>query len=241
MNNIEFKRGVAMIELIFALVIMGIVLLSAPMLIQQSTKSGFVAIQQEAIAATASHTQLLLAKYWDEADANNSIGTAPIITLNSPQAGSPFNLGGTNNIIGRTIAIGGLPIPASAIGTDINEINSSSYDDIDDYNGLPLHLTIFKNEATTTSAGDYIDQNVTITTSVTFADEGVVPLIGNTVNAGNSIYNSDVSTTGNDSNIKFIKVNLTSNNTNVAELNKSITLNAFSCNIGTYNLEGIQY
>jgi len=241
MNNIEFKRGVAMIELIFALVIMGIVLLSAPMLIQQSTKSGFVAIQQEAIAATASHTQLLLAKYWDEADANNSIGTAPIVIPQLPVGASPFNLAGINNIVGRTRAVAGLPVPASAIGTDTDEINASSYDDIDDYNGLPLHLTIFKNEATTTSAGDYIDQNVTITTSVTFADEGVVPLIGNTVNAGNSIYNSDVSTTGNDSNIKFIKVNLTSNNTNVAELNKSITLNAFSCNIGTYNLEGIQY
>jgi len=35
----EFKSGIAMIELIFALVIMGIVLLPSPMLIQQSIKS----------------------------------------------------------------------------------------------------------------------------------------------------------------------------------------------------------
>ena len=239
MNNIKFKKGIAMIELIFALVIMGIVLLSAPMLIQQSTKSGFVAIQQEAIAAASSHTQLLLAKYWDEADANNSIGTAPIVTLNSPQRGSPFNLGGLTNIVGRTTAIGGIPIPASPIGRDINETNGSTYDDIDDYNGLQLHLTIFNNETTTTSAGDYIDQNVTIATNVTFADEGTIPLAGDTVNVGNNIYNSNIAP--NDSNIKFIKVTLTSNNTNVAELDKNITLNSFSCNIGTYTLEGIQY
>ena len=239
MDNTRFKKGIAMIELIFALVIMGIVLLSTPMLIQQSTKSGFVAIQQEAIAAVSSHTQLLLAKYWDEADANNSIGTAPIVIPRFPIIGSPFNLAGTTNIVGRTTAIGGTPIPASPIGTDTNETNGSTYDDIDDYNGSQLHLTIFNNETTTTSTGDYIDQNVTITTSITFANEGIIPLIGDTINVGNNIYNSNIAP--NDSNIKFIKVNLTSNNTDVAELDKNITLNAFSCNIGTYSLEGIQY
>ncbi len=40
----EFKSGIAMIELIFALVIMGIVLLPSPMLIQQSIKSTFVGL-----------------------------------------------------------------------------------------------------------------------------------------------------------------------------------------------------
>ncbi|MCK4440776.1 MAG: hypothetical protein KAU90_02135 [Sulfurovaceae bacterium] len=246
MKQKKFKRGIAMIELIFALVIMGIVLLSTPMLIQQSTQSGFVAIQQEAIAATASHTQLLLAKYWDEIDANNSLGIAPIVIPNSP-INLSFNNAGMKNIVGRTTAIAGLPIPASSIGRDFNETNISNnkvyverLDDIDDYNGLPLHLTIFKNETTTTSAGDYIDQNITITTAVTFADDRTdTPIGGDIVNADNHIFDSNVSP--NDSNIKFVKVNLTSNNTNVAELNKSITLNAFSCNIGTFSLEGIQY
>ena len=77
----NFKRGIAMIELIFALVIMGIALLSAPMLIQQSIKSSNVALQQESIAALASHTGILLSKYWDEADSNYTTGVAPIITL----------------------------------------------------------------------------------------------------------------------------------------------------------------
>ena len=35
----RFKKGIAMIELIFAIVIIGIVLLSTPMLIQQSINS----------------------------------------------------------------------------------------------------------------------------------------------------------------------------------------------------------
>ncbi len=59
----EFKSGIAMIELIFALVIMGIVLLPSPMLIQQSIKSSFVALQQESISEVATHTAILLSKH----------------------------------------------------------------------------------------------------------------------------------------------------------------------------------
>jgi len=45
----------------------------------------------------------------------------------------------------------------------------------------------------------------------------------------------------NNSNIKFVKTNLVSNNTAVPELEKNITLEAFSCNIGTYSLGEEQY
>ncbi len=61
-----------MIELIFALLIMGIVLLSSPMLIQQSIKSNFIGIQQESISAISTHTAVLLTKHWDEKDANDT-------------------------------------------------------------------------------------------------------------------------------------------------------------------------
>ncbi len=60
------KSGIAMVELIFALVIIGIVLLSAPMLIQQSIRSGNIALQQEAIAAAAAQTSIVLSMHWDE-------------------------------------------------------------------------------------------------------------------------------------------------------------------------------
>ncbi len=53
----NFRNGIAMIELIFALLIMGIVLLSSPMLIQQSIKSSFIGIQQESISAISTIQQ----------------------------------------------------------------------------------------------------------------------------------------------------------------------------------------
>jgi len=44
------RKAIAMIELIFAIVVMGIVMLSAPMLVNKATQSSYVALQQESIA-----------------------------------------------------------------------------------------------------------------------------------------------------------------------------------------------
>ena len=65
------RPAVAMIELIFAIVIMAIVLLSAPMLISTASKSGFIAIQQEAINEAASQVNIIMGHHWDEGAAND--------------------------------------------------------------------------------------------------------------------------------------------------------------------------
>ncbi len=237
--NKRFKNGIAMIELIFALVIIGIVLLSAPMLIQQSINSGYVTLQQEAIAAASSHAGILVSKHWDEGDANNTTGVAPIITLNTQQSNSPFNFGGIIdvNTSSRTSAIADNNISASPIGTDGNETSPDLYDDIDDYNNKDLNLTIFNGETTTADIGEYVDQNITIKTIVTFANDRTKTNsdFNNSIVAINNIYlNRDLG--GVESNIKFIQINLTTKNSIIPELEKNITLNAFSCNLGTYTL-----
>ncbi len=228
-----------MIELIFALVIMGIVLLSAPMLIQQSVKSGYVTLQQEAIAAASSHAGILVGKHWDEGDANNTTGVAPIITLNTQEPNSPFTFGGIIdvNTSSRTSAIADNNISASPIGTDGNETTPDLYDDIDDYNNKDLNLTIFNGEATTADVGEYVDQNITIKTVITFANDRnrTDSDFNNSVVDVNNIYlNRDLG--GVESNIKFIHINLTTQNTTIPELEKNITLDTFSCNLGTYTL-----
>ncbi len=71
MQHIQIKRpAIAMIELIFAIVIMGIVLMSAPMLISVATKSGYVAILQEAIHEASSQVNMIAGYHWDENDAD---------------------------------------------------------------------------------------------------------------------------------------------------------------------------
>lgn len=234
------KRGIAMIELIFALLIMGIVLLTTPMLIQQSIQSSNVALQQESIAAIASHTGIILSKHWDEGDANLSAGVAPIITLLNPAAQSPFNLAGIGldaNVSGRTSTLSGNDINVSALGQDVLTV----FDDVDDYNNNPVTLNVFAGEVSDyTTLGDYVDRDITIATTVTFASDrpNANVLIGPNINAGNQIFgNQNIAF---DSNIKFIQTRLTTTNGEV-ELDKNITLNSFSCNLGTYSLGWSQY
>jgi Tfp pilus assembly protein PilV len=240
-NN--FKRGIAMVELIFALVIMGIVLLSAPMLIQQSIQSSNIAHQQESIAAVASHTGVLLSKHWDEANAKDAVGVSPVLKLSSPTADSNYDFSGItfdSNVSGRTTSIAEENLTAStALGQDNG--SSDDFNDIDDYHNFPITLSVFNAEASSAGTlGDYIDRNITINTTITYANDRPSGNIFNSssINAGNIFLNPSLS--GNDSHIKFVQATLTSNS-GVAELDKNITLNAFSCNLGTFYVGGAQY
>ncbi len=251
------KRGIAMIELIFSLVIMGIVLLSAPMLIQQSIKSGNVAIQQEAIAAAASQTSVILSMHWDE---NNNSNSAVSAMLDVNRA--PFDFNNTIVPLGLTGVTGrkstnaaGVTQPATlAINfgmdetndTDTNESSFLDYDDVDDYNfngNNDFGIVIFNDENTSADKGDYVDVNLSMRTTINYTEDRVdtgintpliginIPNMGKTLSLNNNINNTPLPT-GASSNIKFIHVNLTSKS-GISELDKNITFEAFSCNIGT--------
>jgi len=237
----NFKQGIAMIELIFALVIIGIVLLSAPMLIQQSSQSNSVALQQEAIAAVASHTSILLTKHWDEVDANLSAGAiAPILKTTAGDDRFDFNTtssrgGIEDNITGRMISVQRgvnndvVTLTASAIGSD-----GGDSDDIDDYDNTSLGLKLYAvGQETNASVGDYVDLNLTMTTIVRYINDSPATFgrVSSTNNMQTEYGNAFIGT----SNIKFVNVQLTTANpalNDTPELNKSILLQAFSCNIG---------
>jgi len=264
-NAILHKRGIAMIELIFSLVIMGIVLLSAPMLIQQSIKSGNVALQQEAIAAAASQTSIILSMHWDENN-NSNTGIPPMLNVNR----SPFDFnntinptliplgltGGLTGVAGRrSTNSAGFTLPAvtpaefgmdETNNSDTNESDYTKFDDIDDYNNSEFNLTVFHGETTSSDIGDYIDTTIVMNTTINYTEDRVntgdnTPLSGKTINLNNNINKSSI---GTQSNIKFINVNLTSKRAideGIKELDKNITFEAFSCNIGTTQTEGANH
>lgn len=239
------RRGIAMIELIFALVIMGIVLMSAPMLIQQSIRSGNVALQQEAIAAAASQTSIVLSMSWDENNSNIAAGVSPVLDTN--RVPFDFNLTdiplGLVGVSGRNIEDANTTLVPSAVfgmdwtdNNDTNETDYTKFDDVDDYDGSSFGLIIFNNEVTSADIGDYIDVNITMSTDINYAED--IPISGliSSINIGGGINRN--SPAGNPiTNIKFVSVNLTSNS-GVEELDKNITLEAFSSNIGTSLPEG---
>jgi type II secretory pathway pseudopilin PulG len=248
-KTISHKRGIAMVELIFSLVIMGIVLLSAPMLIQQSINSGNIALQQEAIVAAASQTSVVLSMHWDENNNSNS-AVSPMLDIDR----APFDFDETTTPLGLKDGVAGR-ISTSTAGTTLpptlpadfgidptadentTELDFTDFDDVDDYDNSNFSLTVFNSETTTADVGDYIDVNITMATAINYAEDRVssvvptntIPLNGSTLNLNNNINKNALTTP---SNIKFIRVNLTSNS-GIKELEKNITFEAFSCNIGT--------
>ncbi len=248
-KTIPYRRGIAMIELIFSLVIMGIVLLSAPMLIQQSINSGNIALQQEAIVAAASQTSVILSMHWDENNNSNSavspmldVNRAPFDFVTIPLQGLKSR--GLNGVDGRsTTKTGGATLPptlSADFGMDptadenTTETDFTDFDDVDDYDGSNFSLTVFNDETTTADVGDYVDVNISMSTAINYTEDRVTsmnttPLNGTTLNLKNNINKNDLAT---ETNIKFIRVNLTSKS-GIKELEKDITFEAFSCNIGT--------
>jgi len=233
------KSGIAMIELIFALVIMGIVLLSAPMLIQQSINSSNVALQQEAISALGTHMQMILTMHWDENNSDLQAGISPILDTN--RVPFDFNIttppAGLIGVTGRSerVGVNTIRIPSISLDKDSSETTFSDFDDIDDFNNQSFGLILFNGENTTADIGDYVDKDVNISTTVTYNEDRPVGnnLNSSTLNLGGRINSSLIIPT----NIKFITSTLTSDS-GVEELDKNITLKAFSCNIGTYAING---
>jgi len=225
------RPAVAMIELIFAIVVIALVLSSVPMLLQQTRQSMYVGIQQESIAMAASEIGLIMTHQWDEGDTNISIGS-PILQTNGAAALNEVGMtgyrAGTPSGSPRTFRRNdGGRASAHPIGPDTGESNITDYDDMDDYNGASITLTNLG--STTTQAGDTIDVNVQMDVSVAYAEDN------SSYNITSPTYNFPPPSSLPTTNVKTLKIELTSSST-ATELQKKIVFNAFSCNIGSYKL-----
>lgn len=221
-----------MIELIFAIVIIGIILLPAPQLVSTSANSGFVATQQEAISEAASRVNTILGYSWDE---NNTDYTYIPTVLNVSNGDAGLNKNATTGKRNGTppesyrsfLRADGQEFNASlALGSDAGDL-----DDMDDFNG---NISLVDMNA---SDSDYIDKTVQIATAVTYSSDGIAAGSYTDSNAGNAIvHHTNFAAAAASTNIKLITVTLTNTN-GTEELNKTIVLHAFSCNIGGYDLE----
>ena len=239
MKKTKMRAAIAMIELIFAIVIMGIVLMSAPMLIDTAAKSTYVALQQESIAAASSEIGLILTHHWDEGNTDLNKSAPILVTQGNSGLNENGNRGrraGTPESSRRSFytSLGGGTLNAS---TKANFTTEGDLDDIDDFDGGDTVLKTYNAEDTTARVGDYVDTDITIRTTVSYISDDPTNIGATYLGSGylialNDPFNTAAAAT---SNIKLVNVVLTTNNT-VAELNKTITLNAFSCNIGTYHL-----
>lgn len=218
------RKAIAMIELIFAIVVMSFVLLSIPNLLKVASDSGYVALQQESIAVSSSHLNLLLGKYWDE----NNVVDAHILST-SHGDGSLVLRAGTKKRTTIADAPVSAQLPATAIGAEGEPLG-----DIDDAHGTLMHLRAFTNTAV--ERGNIIDQNIRLVTTVQYMTDSASADYNTSTSLVYNINPSAISEPPGTSNIKFISATLTTDNP-LDELNKTIVLNAFSSNIGKQLLE----
>lgn len=239
--HVTLRPAIAMIELIFAITVMGIVLMSVPQIIQTATSSGYVAIQQESINEAATRVSIIQGYAWDE---NNTdpLYVPPILHVTNGngdlnETGTTGRRAGTPPQSNRTfVRNDNQEFNASTIGTDLGD---AVPDDMDDFDGLTGLISI------ESATADYIEKaTVRITTQVNYGSD--TPTGGTYRDPGgdNEIDFSPILTTAAfapTTNIKFITVTLESNSTS-AELNQTkIKLHAFSSNIGGYDIEERTY
>lgn len=226
------RPAIAMIELIFAIVIMGIVMMSAPMLISTATQSSYVAVQQEAINEAASRVNMIMGYAWDE---NNTDDNYMPPILHTTSTVSDLAIAGTT---GRRI---GIPITSQRTyivsDTNTTQLNASTLgsdsgdaDDIDDFIG---DISLIFDERDDNTVGYVEKTTININTAVAYLDDN--SSTGGYTHSTISYTPSTASATTTSS-IKSIVVTLTSSS-GIDELNKTIILRAFSCNIGGYEFK----
>jgi hypothetical protein len=213
-----------MIELIFAIVIMGIVLMSAPTLMSTSEKSTSTVIQQEGINQAVSRIAMILTYPWDENDANSSC-IPPVLRVThgasalEPLATDPTRRAGVpKSTKTRKFNTCGKELNASSLGPDPGD---SGKDDIDDFQSTTL--STIQN-----AGGRYLGKDsANIATTIAYGTD-----TASYGNGGNTpiVFNGPTAATPT-TNIKKIDVTVTTFGSD-AELSNSITMHAFSCNIG---------
>lgn len=230
----KLRPAIAMIELIFALVIMGIIMSSAPLLISNASKSGFVSMQQEAINEAASQLNIILGYQWDENNTNElylpTILTASgdtdlnVIGTTGRRLGTPEE--STRTFI-RSDGIKNIPV-STTLGFETGEVVGLE-DDMDDFSGTTNLVEIV--ETVDDTEAEYIETTtIQIATTITYNNDGA------NYNQSTISFNP-FTAVGGTSNIKQITATLTSTSS-ADELDKEIKLHAFSCNIGSYELAG---
>ena len=226
----NMRPAIAMIELIFAIVIIGITLMSAPQIMSVSIQSSNIAMQQEAIAAASAQISLVLTRHWDEQDSNSTTGYGALqVASRANRVLNDFNMSRRYNVgaFSQATALGNF-------GTDAGD--SAIPDDIDDFNAQVQQLQLYAGETASLSnnEGEYIDaEGIYTTTTITYGDDS-------TNYASSAVtFNNPFKVLGTSSNIKLITVRLQTSRTE-EELQKDISLHAFSCNVGTPTIGNTQ-
>ncbi len=219
------RKGFTIIELIVAIVVIGIALMSVPLLLSQASKSDEFSLNQEAVLAGSTKIGDILTYPWDDKLVSE---TNVKHILDVTNGDSELDRYPDNN---HTRRIGNFKTNyrrkfdanityASATLGRAGDTNTTAYNDIDDFNG---NSEIINGGGT----GDYL-MDLNLTTKVFYISDDANYSSSPTLNFGDLNTSLATPTT----NIKMIEVKVV----NKANNQTITTLRAFSANIGSYEL-----
>ena len=236
------KKGIALIELIFAIVVIGITLMAVPNLISTTTKASRNAVTQESISSAVSHISMVMSEFWDEnsIDPQNN-NPVLMVDIQNPSFGEfmdPFNpslgfsrRGGSPISSSRRFAVDKFGNKLKVSSSLRMDTGDSEADDVDDFNGQETVLV--PNTDASAEVGDFKDKSIKIKTTVYYIKDN--PTNGSDYNQQDINFTNpfnNLPASGQSTNIKAITVKLSSTN-----IGQNVTLRAFSCNIGSSRLK----
>jgi hypothetical protein len=215
------RKASSMIELVFAIVIMGIAVSALPMVLLQSQNNNALALQQEVILATKTKLGYLLSYEWDVNSYDTNASVSRVLDTNASTSADSAFYTITTRRIGHVAADKRRRLRDDMRApTIVGSANwgNAALGDIDDFDGRSETTTVVSADM------DYIF-NLELNSTVNYISDS--PSSGNYNNQDVNFTFNASSTPANQTNIKMITVR-----TNDTSHNVNIVLRAFASNIG---------
>jgi len=164
------RYAFTMIELIFAIVVISIAVISLPMMIQTSTKGIESNLVQEAIFASSAKLKEIISYPWDDNSIQSGSMLSKVIWTSAHDCNSSTKLrpGHIMEQQHRRCLDSNFSLiqPTAVLGMEVND--AGVYDDIDDFNNVSTHIFINNTGGSITSAQGY-KEDYTMDINVSYA------------------------------------------------------------------------
>ena len=191
------KSAFTMIELIFAIVIIGIAVISLPMMTQATSKSIEENLVQEAVFAASAELNQVLSYNWDENSKESETSLAKVAWTSDCNSSTKLRPGHISQTLHRRCVDSNASVPTLSLGLEGGEVTP---DDIDDVNQSKHDIFI---DYTNSSAG--YKESYTSEINISYANFGSVIAA--------------------DKNIKKVKITISDSNNNTITSLKAYSAN----------------
>ena len=224
------RKAIGLIELVLAIVVIAISVMSVPMMLQQGAKSDNFSMVQEAILAARTKMGNILSFRWDKnsLDKNNTHGRRRALdVISGDKALDRNDTYYKERRIGHVY--GNLRRKMFSTETNVSTAVDVNFTNINDFDNKSAAIT-WKGASTAVDSYEYLDRELNLTTRVFYIDDKT------DYNKTTITFAFDVSTKksityiNNSTNIKMIELNVTSGNY------VPFVFRTFSCNLGESRL-----